>query len=109
MAQKKADLTSALGQAGQSRRRQQPANAEETDSATETPAAPARQTTVAPSRRGQVPVTAHFPPDVRKQIKMLAVEQDETVQNLLAEALNDLFAKYGKAEIAPRRNRDDTE
>ena len=29
------------------------------------------------------------------------VENDTTVQNLLAEALNDLFAKYGKPEIAP--------
>ena len=26
---------------------------------------------------------------------------DSTVQGLLAEALNDLFAKYGKPEIAP--------
>jgi hypothetical protein len=40
---------------------------------------------------------------------MLAVERDDTVQNLLAEAINDLFAKYGKAEIAPLRNRDDAD
>ena len=29
------------------------------------------------------------------------LRNDTTVQNLLAEALNDLFAKYGKPEIAP--------
>ena len=105
MAQKKGNLAGALSEAGQSRRRQQPANAQAENTTAETP--PARRTTVAPSRQGQVPVTAHFPPAVRKQLKMLAVERDETVQNLLAEALNDLFAKYGKPEIAPRRERDD--
>jgi hypothetical protein len=32
---------------------------------------------------------------------MLAAECETTIQALLAEALNDLFAKYGKPEIAP--------
>jgi septal ring factor EnvC (AmiA/AmiB activator) len=109
MTQKKANLTSALGQAGQSRRKQPPANAQTNNTATEPSALQTTHKTVAPSRRGQVPVTAHFPPDVRKQLKMLAVERDDTVQNLLAEAINDLFAKYGKAEIAPLRNRDDAD
>ena len=31
----------------------------------------------------------------------LAVERKTTVQNLMAEALNDLFAKYGKPEVSP--------
>jgi hypothetical protein len=31
----------------------------------------------------------------------LAVEQGRTNEDMIAEALNDLFAKYGKAEIAP--------
>ena len=56
-----------------------------------------------PSRVGKRQVAAYFPVPVQKQIKLLSVENDTTVQNLLAEALNDLFAKYGKAEIAPRR------
>jgi hypothetical protein len=46
-------------------------------------------------------VAAYFPVPVQKQLKLLMVENDTTVQNLLAEALNDLFAKYGKPEIAP--------
>ena len=54
-----------------------------------------------PSRVGKKPVTGFFPPDVRKQLKLMTVEQDTTVQALMAEALNDLFAKYGKPEIAP--------
>ena len=32
---------------------------------------------------------------------ILAAEHETTIQRLLAEALNDLFAKYGKPEIAP--------
>jgi hypothetical protein len=35
------------------------------------------------------------------QLRALAVDRKTTVQNLVAEALNDLFAKYGKPELAP--------
>ena len=35
------------------------------------------------------------------QLRALAVERKTTVQNLMAEALNDLFAKHGKPELAP--------
>jgi hypothetical protein len=47
----------------------------------------------------------HFPEAVRNQLKILAIElgKRRTVQDLLAEAINDLFAKYGKPEIAPRK------
>lgn len=53
-------------------------------------------------RAGTKPITVHYPPDVRRQIKALAIERDTTVQDLIAEAFNDLFVKYGKPEIAPR-------
>ena len=59
------------------------------------------QATQPPSRAGKRQVAAYFPAHVHKQLKLLMVENDTTVQNLLAEALNDLFAKYGKPEIAP--------
>jgi hypothetical protein len=36
------------------------------------------------------------------QLRELAVARRTTVQNLLNEALNDLFAKHGKPEIASR-------
>jgi hypothetical protein len=48
-----------------------------------------------------VPITFHMPNPVRKQLKGLALQCDTTVHNLGAEAFNDLFAKYGKPEIAP--------
>lgn len=39
---------------------------------------------------------------VRNQMKALAAERGITLQQLFFEGFNDLFAKYGKPEIAPR-------
>jgi hypothetical protein len=57
--------------------------------------------TIAAPRKGVRPITVHFPQRVRDQIKILAAERHTTMQNVIAEAYNDLFAKYGKPEIAP--------
>src|SRR6266446_4091756 len=54
-----------------------------------------------PGRAQKSNVTGYFPPAVKKQLRMLAAERDTTIQALLAEAMNDLFAKYGKPEIVP--------
>jgi hypothetical protein len=48
-----------------------------------------------------VQIAAFFPEDVRSQLKVVAAEQRRDVQDLLAEALNLIFVKYGKPEIAP--------
>ena len=53
------------------------------------------------SRDKTKPITFHFPKEVRDQLKILAVEQGKTMHQLGAEAMNDLFAKFGKPEIAP--------
>jgi hypothetical protein len=56
-----------------------------------------------PPRRGQ---TLRLPPEARRQLKLLAVEQEEAREvivrqhDLLLEAVNDLFRKYGKPPIA---------
>lgn len=65
--------------------------------------APAGRTGKVPSRAGAVQIAAFFPEEVRAQLKIVAAEQRRDVQDLLAEALNLIFAKYGKAEIAPRK------
>src|SRR4051812_19892624 len=45
-------------------------------------------------------VSAHFKPEVARTLRLIAVEQDRDVQEVLAEALNMLFARYGKATRA---------
>lgn len=58
-----------------------------------------------PSREGKATVSGYYPREVRKQLRTMAAEGDTSIEDLLAEALNDLFAKYQKPEIAPRKDR----
>lgn len=53
-----------------------------------------------PSREGRKLIAGHFDPKVSKQLKLLAVEGDTTVQALLEEALNLLFVKKGRGPIS---------
>ena len=55
---------------------------------------------VSPSRRGKKAVSGHFDPAVQKQLNQMALDEESSVQELLREALNDLFAKRGKPTIA---------
>lgn len=55
---------------------------------------------VPPSREGKKPVTGFFSPEISRQIKKLGLDQDKSMQNLLQEALNDLFRKYDLPPIA---------
>jgi hypothetical protein len=99
---KKADLVAALAeQAGRTRRRPEPPPPP-LPPASATQAEAVELTYRQPSRNGTAPITAHFPKEVRRQLKGLANEQDRTMHDLIAEAFNDLFAKHGKAEICPR-------
>lgn len=88
---KKTDLVASLAEIGGSTRRKPE------------PVSPSvSQTSQQPSRAGSSPITVHFPKQVRNQLKIMAVERDTTMHYLIAEAFNDLFAKYGKPEIAPK-------
>ena len=54
-----------------------------------------------PGRVGKVNITGYFDPAVKKSIRLIqAHDPDRTVQDLLAEALNDLFAKYNVPQTA---------
>jgi hypothetical protein len=54
-----------------------------------------------PGRASKTNITGYFDKNVKIQLKTIGLETgDRTIQQLLAEALNDLFAKYGKPEIA---------
>lgn len=58
-----------------------------------------------PDRAGKTNVTGYFDKPVKWELQDLATERSRalgrkvTTQELLGEALNDLFKKYGKAEI----------
>ncbi len=54
----------------------------------------------APSRLGKKAISGFFDPAVSRQLKQIALNEDKTVQLLIAEALNDLFVKYNQNPIA---------
>jgi hypothetical protein len=58
-----------------------------------------------PSRDGTRAITAHADPAVSRQLKQLALDEDTNVQALVHEALNLLFERYGKPQIAPDRTK----
>jgi hypothetical protein len=59
---------------------------------------------VRPGRAKLENITGYFEPAVKTQLKMLGVEKRQTIQRLLSEALNLLFAKNGKPEVASLDN-----
>jgi len=60
------------------------------------------RTARAASRRGKKTVAGFFDPAVSRQLKGIALEDGDNanIQELLREAINDLFEKRGKARIA---------
>ena len=55
---------------------------------------------VSPSRQGKKPVIAYFDKKTHHQLKLLALEKETSIQNLVAEALNLLFNVHDKPPIA---------
>lgn len=45
-------------------------------------------------------IGGHFAPEVQQQVRVIAAEQDTTIQALLTEALNYIFEKRGYPPIA---------
>ena len=45
-------------------------------------------------------ITVHCDPEVREQLKRLALDQHTTMRRLICEALNELFASHQLPEIA---------
>lgn len=54
----------------------------------------------APSRMGRVLIGGHFAPEVQMELKVLAAQERTTVQALLAEGINAIFARRHKPQIA---------
>lgn len=93
MTTKKPSLSAALHEAsGKKAPIQVPTAQEPTTDETSKAARPSRQQTKL--------IGGHFDPIVSRQLRQLALDENSTVQALLAEALNDLFVKYGKKPLA---------
>ena len=66
----------------------------------------AAKASVRPDRANKTNITGYFDKPVKWELQDLATDRSRTigrkvtVQELLSEALNDLFKKYGKPEIA---------
>ena len=60
-----------------------------------------RKSTPAPSRIGKKALVAYYDPEVSRQLKQIVLDRKlGSVQELLREALNDLFKKHKKPTIA---------
>lgn len=55
---------------------------------------------VPPSRKGKKAITGFFNPDVSRQLHQIALDENSSLQELLREAINDLFQKRNKPVIA---------
>jgi hypothetical protein len=51
-------------------------------------------------RAGKVSIAGYFEPEVRMQLAIMAARQRKTQVELMAEAYNLLFEKYGESPIA---------
>ena len=60
----------------------------------------ARRLLQPPSRQGKKTIAGHFDPAVSRQLREIALAEDSSVQELLREALNDLFIKRSRPPIA---------
>ncbi len=70
--------------------------------------APAPAYRTAKTRSDTRQVSAHFKVEVSQTLKLIAVEQDRDLQEILAEALNMIFERYGKptrAEVTSGRRK----
>ncbi|WP_159013925.1 ribbon-helix-helix domain-containing protein [Acidisoma sp. S159] len=58
---------------------------------------PGRSYRTAQTRQDTRQVSGHFNPEVAQTLRLIAAEQNKDVQEVLAEALNMAFTRYGKA------------
>ena len=72
---------------------------------------PPAKKTAAKGREGEVTISAWFPHNVKFELEELRLELSRKagrkvkMNELLAEAYNDLFKKYGRPELAPKAPR----
>ena len=58
------------------------------------------QGTAAPSRRGKKAVTAYFEPQTVRQLKLIGIEADKSIQEMMTEAVQAYLKRHGKTKGA---------
>ncbi len=81
-------------------KREIPVQQSQTTEPANVPAAPPEPAKRPKSRVGTVLIGGHFAREVAIALKMIALEQDTTIQALLSEGLDLILAKHGKPQIA---------
>lgn len=69
----------------------------------EVSAAPAQSPHARPSRRQTKHIGGYFDPAVSKQLREIALQEDSSVQALLAEAIDMIFQSRRKPTIAQKK------
>ena len=67
---------------------------------TTTPVVQAATTATSQEPEKRIGQTLRLPKGAHKQLKQLALDLDKPMHDVLIEAVNDLFSKYGKPPIA---------
>lgn len=71
-----------------------------TDAGTLAKADPAARSGIAPSRQGKKGVTFYLTTPGWKELRNLSMDEDRSTADLMVEATNLLFEKYGRPRIA---------
>lgn len=58
-----------------------------------------RDTQRPPSREGKINISGWLDPAYKRSLRMVQAVSDKKLESLLAEALNDLFAKYNVPQV----------
>lgn len=53
-----------------------------------------------PSRRGKKAVTVYFEPETVRRLKMIGIEADKSMQEMMTEAVQSYLKRHGKAKGA---------
>ena len=80
--------------------KQQARKPEPAAASVEVAAQPSVARSVPPSRVGRVLIGGHFAPEGQTALKIVAAEERTSVQSLIAEGINAVFARRHKAQIA---------
>ncbi len=54
----------------------------------------------APSRENKTPITAYLSPDYKTSLRLIQARENRSIQALIGEALNDMFAKYNVPTVS---------